>query len=436
MSASLKKKSLLVISGLASLALVWSFWGEIIPRDRVGVVFFLALTLVAEALPVRLPQDDGSVSVGFAVVYAAVMVLGPASGAMCAALGTISKKEILGEVALEGVLFNRFQLFLAAGCAGKTFVWLGGQVGNLTSIFALLPMIAGAVVYFLLNTSLVTLYLSFGQEISPWNMWLVNFKWAAPHYLALIPLAFLVALSYNMLGWMGVLFFCLPLLLARYSFQRYIDMQEIFLGTITSLSNALEARDAYTSGHAERVSKLAVATAEQLGWPADKVQTLEYVALLHDIGKIGISDEVLKKTGRYTQREYQEMLAHPMIGSRILEDVELLGEGASWVRHHHEWYNGSGYPDAVSGEEIPEGARIIAVADAFDAMVSKRMYNDVLSLDVAIRELRDCSGTQFDARVVEAFIRALGEIDFSGKAWSDEGWTKAAAAAQDRADAG
>jgi putative two-component system response regulator len=181
-----------------------------------------------------------------------------------------------------------------------------------------------------------------------------------------------------------------------------------FLNTITSLAHALEAKDRYTSGHSRRVAQISVAIAREMGLSEAAIEKIRFAGQLHDIGKIGVREAVLNKPGRLTDEEFEHMGYHPEIGGRILapviDDAEVLGI----VRHHHERYDGSGYPDRLAQEAIPLGARILAVADAFDAMTSERPYRGALGLDFALEEIERCAGSQFDPKVVAAFLSIKG----------------------------
>ncbi|GAB6877597.1 hypothetical protein JCM13210_23250 [Thermaerobacter litoralis] len=183
----------------------------------------------------------------------------------------------------------------------------------------------------------------------------------------------------------------------------------MFLGTIRALALALEAKDRYTYGHADRVARLAVTIGRQLGLSDIQLEQLQYAGILHDIGKIGVRDEILNKPGKYSPEEYEEMKKHPVIGARIVDGVHSLETVAYWIRHHHERYDGTGYPDGLSGEDIPLGARIIAVADAFDAMLYDRPYKAGRPLPEVIEELKRCSGTHFDPRIVEVLLELISE---------------------------
>lgn len=176
---------------------------------------------------------------------------------------------------------------------------------------------------------------------------------------------------------------------------------------VTSLSSALDARDHYTNGHSERVIEFAKKIAYELQMSGKQIEELEYLCLLHDIGKIGIPDHILNKPGKLTDEEFEIMKRHPEIGEKIVSPIEAMQNLKPLIRHHQEFYSGSGYPDGIIGEAIPLACRILSVVDTFDAMTSDRPYRKALPKETAIEELRRCSGTQFDPQIVELFIRIL-----------------------------
>jgi len=187
----------------------------------------------------------------------------------------------------------------------------------------------------------------------------------------------------------------------------YSKIQKIYLSTIRVLTAALDAKDSYTQGHSMRVTEYSMAIAEELKLPEVERERIEYAGLLHDIGKIGISDYILCKPGKLTEEEFQIIKSHPVTGAKIIEPVEFLKDKVPLVRHHHEKFDGSGYPDGLKGKEIPLGARIIAVSDAFDAMTSTRAYRSNLPYEDALNEIKKNKGRQFDPEIADAFIRVF-----------------------------
>jgi len=187
----------------------------------------------------------------------------------------------------------------------------------------------------------------------------------------------------------------------------HAELQELFISSIKALANAIDARDPYTRGHSERVTEYSVAMAEEMDLNREEIERIRYAALLHDIGKINIPDHILNKPGKLTDEEFGLMKKHPVFGAQIMGPVKAFQKILPYMFHHHERFAAKGYPYGIKGEEIPLPARIIAVADSFDAMTSDRPYRKALSLEAALKELKDNSGTQFDPDVVKAFIKLI-----------------------------
>ncbi len=191
--------------------------------------------------------------------------------------------------------------------------------------------------------------------------------------------------------------------------ERNHDLRTAYVQTIRALAEAIDAKDFYTRGHSERVGLYACKLARELGLPKQGIERVYFAGLLHDVGKIGVPDQIIAKPGRLSPEEYAEIQRHPEIGARILEPVSFLADVVPCVRHHHEWYDGSerGYPKRLRGDQIPFPSRIILVADTFDAMTTDRPYRKALPLEQVVAELHKFSGSQFDPRCVDAFLRLL-----------------------------
>jgi putative nucleotidyltransferase with HDIG domain len=187
----------------------------------------------------------------------------------------------------------------------------------------------------------------------------------------------------------------------------YQDIRDNYLKTIRAFALAVEAKDRYTHGHSENVMKYTVVLAKHLGLSDLEIEDVKYAGLLHDIGKIGISEFILNKPSRLTPYEFDEIKKHPAVGAKIIADVPFLQPLVPFVLHHHEFFDGTGYPDGIPGEEIPYGARILSVADVFEAMTSNRPYRKALSPDVAVKTLIAGKGRQFDPQMVDAFLDVL-----------------------------
>ena len=187
------------------------------------------------------------------------------------------------------------------------------------------------------------------------------------------------------------------------------QIEQISFETIATIASMIEAKDSYTKGHSVRVSEYSARLAKELGWSEDKIGNLRYVALLHDIGKVGIPDSVLNKPGKLNEIEFSVIKSHTSIGGDILNDIKTIAGVSLGAKYHHERYDGKGYPTGVAGEDIPEIARIICIADAYDAMNSKRIYRDNLSKDEIYSQLENGKGTQFDPKFTDLFLKLLDE---------------------------
>jgi HD-GYP domain-containing protein (c-di-GMP phosphodiesterase class II) len=188
------------------------------------------------------------------------------------------------------------------------------------------------------------------------------------------------------------------------------DLRRSYIATVRALSNAVEARDAYTGKHAERVAAYGMELARRAGLDVADSPQIEFGFLLHDVGKVAVPDAILFKSSSLTPDEYTLIMSHPVIGSEILRDVDFLGEGKLVVRHHHERWDGTGYPDGLSGEAIPLAARVFAVADALDALTTDRPYRPASSFEHARDEIRAGAGTQFDPEVVAAYEQIADDV--------------------------
>jgi len=350
-----------------------------------AIIFFLTLSTFAEFIPVDLPIG-GVISIGFPIDFVVILVYGPALAMLIAALSAVIGEIIEKKVSWYKIIFNSSQCALSAGIAGLVYQYTGGIVGFQNLFRFILPAALCAFIYCLINLVLVNIFISLEKSVRITAVWRINFKDILPSYLAEAPIGFLMAIVYVEVGIFGILLFFLPLLLARRSFELYTKMRKVYLDTIRALAAAIDAKDPYTKGHSERVAETSVALAQELNLSDRDIENIEYTALLHDIGKIG---------------------EHTIMGAKIIEPVDFLKNSYKAIYHHHEKYNGKGYPDGLKSEDIPILARIIAVADAYDAMNSDRPYRKKLNKDKILNELKDQSGKQFDPEVVKALISIL-----------------------------
>jgi len=372
----------------------------------VHLLIFGIIAIASESLPVALPKG-GYVTVSYPIFLSALILfpLGVTLTAMALA-GLI----IVGKAGLEQPLWKRvfnasqYVLSLAAAYVAMNFFDPSSFQFDWKS---LMHYLIASTVFMAINITFVSIALGTMFNKSPWTIWVSNIRWSVPNFMALIPLGFLLALIYYNYGPLGLFLLFIPLIVSRHSFQLYIDMRENYLNTVEALVQALEAKDTYTSGHSARVGKLAVAMAEEFELSEDKVESLKYAAVLHDVGKIGVSETILNKEGKLLDSEWEAIRSHPVIGQTIIKSIKFLFDIGEVVRHHHERYDGKGYPDGIKGIEIPLESRIIAVADTYDAITSDRSYRKGSTHDEAIAELKKVSGSQLDPELVEIFCKVV-----------------------------
>ena len=369
----------------------------------VGLCFWVVICAFATALPVRMPGGM-FVTLSIAPVLAVANLGGPAAAAWIALFGTTEVRELRGRIPWYGTLANHGSIVLPAA-VGSMVLWSIRDVAGRSLEIDFLATVAGLVVDFVLNVFVVALILA-ARENQPVGTLIFRDSrgfWA--NLLALAPVAWLMAKMYVFAPWAALLF-ALPLYTTRLAYQKFVEMREMFTQTIGALAEAVDKRDPYTSKHSHRVKAIAVDIGKQMRVSDAELEALEWGGLLHDVGKIGVRDAVLLKQDRLTREERMQMNAHPVLGAEIIAPVKKLAPELPIIRHHHEWFNGSGYPDRLIGDEIPRMARILHVADAFEAMTAKRPYRMTpLTTDQALAELRKFAGIQFDPVVVDAFVQ-------------------------------
>ena len=401
--------------------------------DPVMFVFLLALAGVAQRNPVRL-FSSSSISVAFAVKIAAYVLFGT-SVALWANLIVAGVNAVTpAPKPIRKVLFNFGMYTIATFAAAMTYRLVGGEVPPGAVVPTIIAVAVSAAVYFASSTVMTAFVISLTSEAKFVDIWNKNFSWMPVNYIATAINGAALALAYQSMGLFGAMVFVLPLGIAWYSFKLYMSkssevrarvselqdtnqklehtnqrLEESHLSVIGALLGSLQAKDRYTEGHSAATMFHAVAVARKLGLGTDEIAAVQLGALFHDIGKIGIPDGILRKPERLTEEEWIEMKLHPVIGANLLAHVPNLERVRPIVLAHHERYDGTGYPNGTSGNDIPLAAQIIAVADAYEAMTSTRPYRQALPRDAAIKELRAVAGHQLNPVVVEVFIGILGE---------------------------
>jgi len=373
------------------------------------VLAFTALYGLAAHFATR--TDKISVSVGFIVSLAAVAVLGPEGAALVGLAGVLAPAE--GSHRLVKRLFNGAQFSLAGLCAGWAFAEVigGNPDGRVLAQSAVAPVlvaaIAASLVYYIVNLSLVAGILSLTSGLSLRRVWAGSLSPIVVAYVGYGLLGLLMAELYEEVGLLAAVLFLAPLLVARAAFANYALLRETYDSTVRALVQAVETKDYYTRGHSERVSRVTELIAREWGMREDRVQVIRIAGMLHDVGKLGVPTKILQKQGKLNQLEFEAIKLHPLRGYEMLCEIDFLGEALTGVYHHHERLDGRGYPMGLQDEEIPEFARIIMVADAFDSMTSTRSYRLAKTVEEAIAELRRCEQMQFDPRVVDCLVAAV-----------------------------
>ena len=286
----------------------------------------------------------------------------------------------------------------------------------------LLPVLVADLVHCAVNALLLMGVVSLAEKVSPKQVLVGSLLKSVPGYLGYGIFGLLMAVL-----WVGVdigvlagLLVLMPLAVARWAFSQYAAEQQAYESTIHTLVQAVETKDHYTRGHSERVSRASVMVARFIGMREDRLNALRYAGILHDVGKLGVPTKLLQKTDKLSEEEFAAIKLHPVRGLEMLSDIEFLDEAFKGILHHHERLDGRGYPMGLAGMQIPEFARVIAVADAFDSMTSTRSYRHARSVEDAITELQRCKGSQFDPRMVDALIASLVKEPWVASGVDDE----------------
>jgi hypothetical protein len=378
-----------------------TFWVEL--------VILQLLFLVCDSTPAPLVSRQTKWSPSSAATLAAVVLIGPVGAALVGAVSVLSIKR---RVRLAERLFNGGMNALSGLIAGKTYIALHGNIGlPMQHDFPriIVPFAAAAAAHVVANQVLIwgVYQLSGGREMLRREALESSLPLLLVSDLGYAALGLIIASLWMVISGFAAVLVLIPLFVARWAMGQFAGQQRAYSATMKALCQAVETKDYYTRGHGDRVSLGAVMIARQVSMGADRTEAIKFAGMLHDVGKLGVPTQVLQKTGPLTEDEYAAIQLHPMRGLEIVREIGFLNEALAGIMHHHERIDGCGYPMGFAGHEIPEFARIIAVADAFDSMTSTRSYREAKGLKEAVTELRKGMGTQFDPLMVDAFIAAL-----------------------------
>ncbi len=400
-------------------------------RDFVGLAAVVALVGVGQSLALEVAEGSISISAVGALAGAALFGF---RAALALAIASAVVDWSARRSPIYQVLFNVGALSLASLAAAGIFTLVAHE-GAAALAMAGASLAAGAI-YFGVNTGLLATAVAIEGRERPWRTWREGFAWLLPHYVVYGFVGGVMAIAYNATGLYALAVFAVPLLLMRKTQEAYIShtrrnveklreaavtiqrqnvsleeanvlLKERSTEAMESLSATVDARDTYTAGHSRRVRELSLAMGRELGMSQDELDVLGHAALFHDIGKLAIPDAILLKPGKLTPDERLIMQAHSEEGARIIGRLGFLADAVPAIRHHHEHFNGGGYPAGLVGEEIPLGSRIIHVADALDSMVTTRVYRSARTAEAALEELHQGTGSQFCPRCAAALMRLV-----------------------------
>jgi hypothetical protein len=393
--------------------------------DPVLLATFFGVAVCLQFVAVDI-YDRGAVSFGGTGLLALGFAVGP-EAAIAGAIVTAAVRLAVSRGRIHRAVFDASQLALAAGAAAVLY----HAVPVSSTMAHFLVAVAAAGLFLVVNVGLLTAAMSLDEGVSARVIWNERYRWMTPYGLAAGPLAFALLAGYERFGPLAVLVFSIPPASMMFSVRQYLartqasveelreknaelltlagQVRKTHRDLIAALSRSMEAKDIYTGGHVERVAEISVALGQRLGFRGADLDAIEIGALLHDIGKIGIPERILHKPGPLDDAEWETMRRHPIVSEFILSGVDLHPFVKQIARSGHERIDGAGYPDGLAGDEIPLPARIILVADAFDALTSDRPYREKLPHHQALAEIRANAGTQFCPKVVSALDRAAHE---------------------------
>ncbi len=374
-----------------------------------GLLVLMSLAAAGEGLAKQFQSGRVSLSVASIPIVAMVPLFGPSVATAATIVSELTGHYLLRRK--RGPLkrvFNTAQFTIAIGLGSLVYMLLGGPVSSTSFSLGktLAPMAGLIVAYFLTNTSLVSaaIALDTGQRLR--DTWRTIGPVGFANDLASSSFSLLVVFSFAEMGLPGLVILLLPLMFVHQSYGVYLTLLKQNKEILELLVKTIEAKDPYTSGHSQRVANLSREIAMAMDLPVRIVEETRTAALLHDIGKIDIAfSSLIESSAALTEAERKILRSHPERGAKLLASISGLGESVfAAVRHHHEHYDGNGYPDGLTGDGIPLSARIIMVADTADAMLSDRPYRQALTLGIVQRELERFSGRQFDPQIVRVFI--------------------------------
>ena len=392
-----------------------AYWGRELYADTfllLPLMVFSLAVFLADLYPIVLPtRGNAEITISCAFKTAAALLYGPAVAVPATLIGTLIAELVLHRAWYKAV-FNASEMTLTLATMSVLYNLLYDGIARMP--FNSLQN-AGAVgmmgvTYVMLNVGLVTGVVSLSTGAPFWRVWKAHFRESSWNNMTIIPLGAVVATLWHFQPW-SVLALLLPVIAVRKSFEYIGELKRMTREALFRIADAIDHRDRETYWHSQRVADIALAIAGEMDLSVEEVDTLSMAARLHDLGKIGMSNSLLFKPGRFDSEEWAEFQRHPIIGSQLIKSFRLFSDVQELILHHHERYDGAGYPSKLAKNDIPLGARILNVADSFDAMTTQRAYNHSRSLDEAKTELLSNKGTQFDPQIADTLVRLIEKRD-------------------------
>jgi len=410
------KAFIIVLAGLCFASLGYATASLVSPSvsQLALFAFFVVVAVLADIYAVRIPAYRWEVSSCIAIKLASLFILGlPLSIFLTFASTLLSELFLRCEWIKKGwrsfifpVAFNTSQLVVTMVGAGLVLQLFGYSVLPLREITQFILASLVSLIYLLLNLSLVTGVVSLTTRKSFFGSIFGSLRAVAVQCLVLCVLALLITLLYSFSIW-HILLALLPLILVHVSFRSYLRLQTEARKTFEKMAKCLDERDRYTAVHSNDVAGLAEKIARKMKLSEEEIEKVDVAARVHDIGKVAVPDSVLLKPGELSEAEWTVMRRHPAVSAELIEGLEIYAPVADAVRHEHERWDGTGYPDGLKGEQIPLLARIIAAADVYNALITDRPYRKAYSTEEANRMIREMRGTVLDPVVVDALLRVL-----------------------------
>lgn len=415
MKANRRTKIYLNIVSLLSIALVITslkYYPLVFNIDYLGFVIF---TVITESF-ILLMANNVAVTLSFGLILPIAVLFNPSAAIMSAILCNVfsiykfkNNYKHIFNIELFKTIGNVTNYIISTFFASYLFIYLNNGLEFKELYLLMIYIFVSILTFMTINTLLAATLIHLFTDYDFKDLIINNLSGFIPNILGVSTVSILIVLAYNKFGVEAIILMIFPYLMIRHSFKLVNDMRETYLSTIKALTAALEEKDPYTKGHSQRVEKYSLCLARAVRIKSLNIQQLQYAAIFHDVGKIGIPDYILNKPGKLTPEEFKHIQEHPTKGVKILKDIHFLSNAVEIIGAHHEYCDGSGYPKGLTDGQIPLEAKIITIADIFDAVTTDRPYRKAMTEQEAIDIIKEQSGTRLDPKLVGVFIELYNE---------------------------